>query len=116
MFAGRFCLALSAMLTGAVSVAPVAPSSAGVQQQAQQATGAPKILLDQSPRANEYQLSRLTNDELMLVERKDDAPRYRLVYFALLTRKGLAAQFRDEAVAALTKLDKSTPSRVLLEA
>jgi uncharacterized cupredoxin-like copper-binding protein len=104
------------MLTGALLVAPPVLSAAGTHQQAQQATGAPKILLDQSPRAIEYQLGRLTDDELMLVERKDDDPRYRLVYFALLTRKGLAAQFRDEALAALTKLDKSTPSRVLLEA
>ncbi len=48
-----------------------------------------RILLDQPPRAVEYQLGRLTNDELVRVERKDDDVRYRPVYFALLTRKGL---------------------------
>ena len=35
---------------------------------------------------------------------------------ALLTRKGVAAQFRDEALAALSKMDKASRSRVLLEA
>ncbi len=75
-----------------------------------------RILIDQPLRAVEYQLGRLTSDELSRVERKDDDVRYRPVYFALLTRKGLPRQFRDEAVAALTKMDKSSATRVLLEA
>jgi azurin len=77
---------------------------------------APRILLDQPLRAVEYQLNRLSNDELVLVERNPGDVKYRPVYFAFLTRKGLAPQFRDEAVAALVKLDKSSPTRVLLEA
>jgi azurin len=75
----------------------------------------PRILLDQPLRAVEYQLGRLTNEELILVERKDSDVKYRPVYFALLTRKGLAKSFRDEAVAAIVKLDGSSTSRVLLE-
>ncbi len=70
---------------------------------------APKILIDQPVRAVEYQLGRLTNDELTLVERKDDDIRYRPVYFALLTRKGVAAQFRDEALAALEQDGQGEP-------
>jgi azurin/DNA-binding transcriptional ArsR family regulator len=77
---------------------------------------APRILLDQPLRAVEYQLDRLTSDELVLVERKDTDVRYRPVYFALLTRKNVPAQVREEAVAALTKLDKSSQTQVLLEA
>jgi DNA-binding transcriptional ArsR family regulator len=80
------------------------------------AQDAPRILIDQPVRAVEYQLGRLTNDELTLVERKDDDVRYRPVYVALLTRKGIASQFRDEALAALEKMDKSSRSRVLLDA
>ncbi len=76
----------------------------------------PRVLLDQPLRAIEYQLGRLTNDELSRVERKDGDVRYRPVYFALLTRKGLPRQFRDEALGALTKLDKTTATTVLLEA
>jgi uncharacterized cupredoxin-like copper-binding protein len=77
---------------------------------------APRILLDQPLRAVEYQLNRLTNDELTLVERKEGDPRYRPIYMALLIRKGIAPQFRDEAIAALTALDKTSRSRVVLEA
>ena len=76
----------------------------------------PRILLDQPLRAVEYQLGRLTDDELSRVERKDDDVRYRPVYFALLTRKGLPRQFRDEALAALMKLDKTSATPILLEA
>ena len=75
----------------------------------------PKILLDAAPRAVEYQLGRLSNAELARVERKEDV-RYRLVYYAFLTRKGLGREFFDEALAALTKLDKASRTRVLLEA
>jgi azurin/DNA-binding transcriptional ArsR family regulator len=76
----------------------------------------PKILLDAAPRAVEYQLGRLSNAELVRVERKPDDPRYRLVYYALLTRKGVGREYFDEALAVLTKLDKSSAPRVLLEA
>jgi azurin len=84
---------------------------------AQQTPDAPvRILIDQPARAVEYQLGRLTNEELARVERKDDDARYRLVYVALLTRSGLAQALRDEAVVALVKLDRATPAHVLLEA
>jgi azurin len=76
----------------------------------------PRILLDQPLRAVEYQLGRLTNEELVLVERKEGDARYRPVYLAILTRKGIPPQFRDEALAALVGMDKSSASRVLLEA
>jgi azurin/DNA-binding transcriptional ArsR family regulator len=76
----------------------------------------PKIILDAAPRAVEYQLARLTNDELVRLERKEGDPRYRLVYYALLTRKGLGREYFNEALAALTALDKATPAQVLLEA
>lgn len=76
---------------------------------------APKILLDQSPRAIEYQLNRLSNSELMQVDRKDDDPRYRLVYYALLTRKGLGREYFDEALAALMKMDRASRTQVILE-
>jgi azurin len=76
----------------------------------------PRILLDAAPRAVEYQLARLTNDQLSRVERKDTDPRYRPVYLAILTRAGMARPFRDEAIAALVKMDKTSPTRVLLDA
>jgi azurin/DNA-binding transcriptional ArsR family regulator len=75
----------------------------------------PKILLDQSPRAIEYQLNRLSNGELMRVERKEDDPKYRLVYYALLTRKGLGREYFDEALAALTRMDRTSQTQILFE-
>jgi glucose/arabinose dehydrogenase/azurin len=80
------------------------------------AFGGSSLTLDLPARALEYQLGRLSDEELVVADRKDDDPKYRPVYFALLTRKGVAPQFRDEAIAALVKIDKSTASRVLLEA
>lgn len=76
----------------------------------------PRILLDQPLRAVEYQLRRLSNEELTKVERRDTDVRYRPVYFALLTRRGLPRPFYDEALAALTKLDKVSASAVVLDA
>jgi uncharacterized cupredoxin-like copper-binding protein len=83
---------------------------------AAQDPSAPRILLNQPLRAVEYQLGRLSAEELVLVERKDDDPKYRPIYLAILTRKGIPPQYRDEAIAALVKLDKATPARVLLAA
>ena len=80
-----------------------------------QERAAPKILFDTSPRAVEYQLGRLTNAELIQVERQVD-PRYRMVYVALLTRKGLGREYFNEALEALTKIDRTTAPRVLLDA
>jgi azurin/DNA-binding transcriptional ArsR family regulator len=77
---------------------------------------APRVLLDAAPRAIEYQLGRLSNAELVRVDRKPDDPRYRLVYYALLTRKGLGREYVDEALTVLTKMDKASQPAVLLEA
>ena len=74
-----------------------------------------RVILDAAPRAVEYQLGRLTNAELVSVERKPDDPRYRLVYLALLTRKGLGREYFDEALSALQALDKQSSTAVLLE-
>ncbi|MCC7010813.1 MAG: hypothetical protein IT184_18520 [Acidobacteria bacterium] len=78
--------------------------------------GPPRILLDLSPRAVEYQLRRLTNDELATTARRPADPRYRLVYYALLTRTGLAKQYRDEALDVLVAMDGASRPQVLLRA
>ena len=106
MSARRFPSALAALTIAGSLLAPCALL----------AQDAPKVLLDQPLRAVEYQLGRLTNEELVLVERKDTDIKYRPVYVAILTRKGVPQQSRDEAVAALVTLDKASRSRVLLDA
>jgi len=82
----------------------------GAQQPA-----APTILLDQSPRAVEYQLSRLTPEELVQIERKPGDAKYRPVFMALLTRNGVPLPVRQEALVALVELGVSRTG-VLLEA
>jgi azurin len=76
---------------------------------------APRILY-QSPRAVEYQLGRLSNDQLVRVERNDTDSKYRPVYAAILSRRGMARPARAEALAALVKMDRSSPTQVLLDA
>lgn len=97
-------------MSGAVLLTAVAALHAA------QDAPAPKILLDQPLHAVEYQLERLTNDEIVRLERSDADPKYRPVYFALLTRQGLSKEIRDEALTALVKLDKTSAAGVLLEA
>ena len=75
----------------------------------------PRILLDVTPRAVEYQLRRLSNHDLVRIDREPDDAKYRLVYFALLTRKGLGREYMDEALSVLAKMDGTTKTRVLLE-
>ena len=76
----------------------------------------PKVFLDKSPRIVAYQLKRLDNERLLLVERKNDDAKYVPVYTAILTRAGMSPQYRDEAVAALAKLNKSSVPAELLDA
>jgi azurin len=75
-----------------------------------------RILLDQPLVAVEYQLARLSNENLASLERKPDDVRYRPVYMAILTRKGLTRAWRDEAIAALVKMDKTGAADVLMKA
>lgn len=80
------------------------------------APAGPRILLDQPLVAVEYQLARLSNDDLARLERKPDDGRYRPVYMAILTRKGLTRAWRDEAIAAIAKMDGTGAPEVLMQA
>ena len=88
----------------------------GAHVSAAQDAPPPRILLDQSPRAVDYQLRRLSDDQLLRVERRDDDQRYRPVYMAILLRAGLPRADRAEALAALARLSRASPVAVLLEA
>ena len=76
----------------------------------------PKVFLDKSPRIVAYQLQRLENARLLLVERSTDDAKYIPVYSAILSRAGMSPQFREEAVSALAELKQAAPASVLLEA
>ena len=106
--------ALSIVFSTLAGAALLSQAGAASQTPAPQ-DDAPKILFTQSPRAVEYQLGRLTNDQLVRVERNESDPKYRPVYYALLTRKGIGREYFDEALGALTKLGKTSATAVLLE-
>ncbi len=76
----------------------------------------PKVFLDKSPRIVEYQLKRLDNQRLLLVERQTNDTKYIPVYAAILSRVGMSPQYREEAVEALVKLKESDPATILFEA
>lgn len=103
---------LTALLVSFVSLSAALAQDAGQSG----SSDAPHIFLDKSPAIVAYQLRRLTNAQLIALERHDDDPKYKLVYQALLTRKGVDKKYRDEAVASLAKLDQANPVIVILSA
>ena len=76
----------------------------------------PKVYLDKSPRIVAYQLNRLSNQRLLLVERHTTDAKYAPVYSAILTRAGMSRQHRDEALHGLVTLNKSDAVTELLGA
>jgi azurin len=109
-------LRLAKTLCAAVLVATFAAATLRAAEPAAEtaSSGAPTILLDKPPKIVEYQLKRLSNAQLLAVERKTDHAKYAPVYQAILTRKGVERKFRDEAVDALAKINKSNPVVELL--
>lgn len=75
----------------------------------------PKIFLDKSPRVVAYQLKRLDNQRLLMVEREATDPKYIPVYQAILTRPGMTAQFRLEAISSLSKLLSKNTTQIVTE-
>lgn len=69
----------------------------------------PKVFLDKSPKIVEFQLKRLSNPQLLAVERKPDHAKYIPVYQAILVRPGVERKFRSEAAEGLATLNKSDP-------
>jgi putative heme-binding domain-containing protein len=76
----------------------------------------PRVFLDKSLRIVQYQLKRLDNQRLLLVERKTDDPKYAPVYAAILARAGMSPQYREEALKSLVELNRSHALPELLKA
>ncbi len=69
---------------------------------------APKIFLDKSPKVVEYQLKRLTNEQLLLVERRNDDPKYVPVHSAIAARLGISLADRKNAIESLAVIQKTS--------
>ncbi len=75
----------------------------------------PKIFLDKNPRIVKYQLKRLNNARLLLVERSDDDPKYLLVHQEILGREGIAKGDLDDAVQAISNINDTDPVTEILK-
>ncbi|MDA7875210.1 c-type cytochrome [bacterium] len=75
----------------------------------------PKIFLDKNPRIVKYQLKRLNNARLLLVERSDDDPKYLLVHQEILGREGIAKGDLDDAVQAIANINDTDPVTEILK-
>lgn len=76
----------------------------------------PRVFLDKSPRIVAYQLKRLDNARLLLVETHQDDPKYAPVFQAILLRPGMARKDRDDAIAGLVAIKETDPVTEMLQA
>ncbi|MEZ6087861.1 MAG: plastocyanin/azurin family copper-binding protein [Pirellulaceae bacterium] len=76
----------------------------------------PRVFLDKSERVVLFQLNRLSNEQLLLVPRETNDPKYKPVFATILTRPGISRQHREEAVRGLSILNASDPVAELLTA
>ncbi len=109
----RLLFTLAAML---VSTGAVADHAHHHGESDEQPVQRPKVFLDKSPRIVAYQLKRLDNARLLLVETATDDAKYIPVFHAILLRPGMARKNRDEAVAGLTQIRGTDVTAELLEA
>ena len=107
-----------ALLLGCLAVGLCAHAQDDHQQHADTATKAkvPKLFLDKSPKVVEYQLKRLSNEELLLAERRTDDAKFTPVYAAIVSRAGMPAGERRAAAEALAKLKSTSIVKELLSA
>ena len=83
----RQLLLVTTLLFGFASFASAQGHQHGGEQE--QEIKPPKVYLDTNPRAVQFQLARLDNQRLLLVERKDDDKKYLPVHKEILKRDGM---------------------------
>lgn len=78
-------------------------------------TAPPKVFLDKSPKVVEYQLSRLSNEQLLMIETDANDAKFRPVFSAILAREGMDKASRVSALKGLVSLSKQSPVDQLVE-
>ncbi len=76
----------------------------------------PRVFLDKNPRIVAYQLKRLSDKQIVLVDRKTDHIKYRPVFHSFLYRASLDRKYWQEALASLSIINKTSMMREVLEA
>ena len=67
----------------------------------------PRIFFNKNRKVVDYQLRRLSNDQLTLLDRRTDDPKFAPLFEAFLSRPGLEKKYRREAIAALAVINKT---------
>ncbi len=70
-------------------------------------TTPPTVFLDKSPRVVEYQLQRLSNEQLLLIETNTADKKYLPVFTAILSREGMTEASRTAALEGLVAINQS---------
>ncbi|HEY6167483.1 MAG TPA: hypothetical protein VI454_05555, partial [Verrucomicrobiae bacterium] len=108
----------SLIAAGFIIALASSPALAPAQHEHEHGEGAkidtPVVFLDKSPRLVAYQLGRLSNVQLLMVDRQPTEAKYAPVYEAILERAKMSAKDRDEAVDALAKIRKTDRATELL--
>jgi len=74
----------------------------------------PVVFLDKSPVIVKFQLGRLSNEQLLLVDREDTHARFAPVHEAIVARTGIGMKFKQDALTALAKINTSDlPTEIL---
>ena len=110
----KSAFAFLALVVAGFAVAPAAEVRCADDSPAAAKVEKPIVFLDKSPVIVKYQLGRLSNEQLLLVDRETTHPKFILLWEAILGRPGLAVKFRSEAADALAKLNKSDVPTELL--
>ncbi|MEM6470661.1 MAG: c-type cytochrome [Planctomycetota bacterium] len=76
----------------------------------------PRVFLDKSPRIVQYQLKRLSDERLLMVERETSDAKYIPVYEAIVSRPGMSADKRQASLEALTELRSTSVAEEILQA
>ena len=75
----------------------------------------PKVFLDKSAKVVEYQLKRLSNTQLLMIEVATDHPKYLPVFTAIAARPGMSAEQREAAVMGLGKINGKSIGETIFE-
>ncbi len=107
---------LTAVIVLSMEFVPWASAQHDHNSGSRAAVSPPKVFLDKSPKIVEYQLKRLSDEQLLLVERATDDPKYLPVFNAILSREGMPRAYRDEALSGLVAIKKTDAVLELISA
>lgn len=106
---------LVALIVGGLSSPHAARAQSAHDPQGETAARAPRVRLDLNPRMVQYQLRRLSTDQLLKIPRSPTDARYLPVYREILIRGGIAQQQREASLAIAQTLSGRSKAEILIE-